>query len=83
MDLVAEMLFVQKAEGNLLQVDISSQILRKQLVFETIIPFDGGFSKMHEAEFHVFSDSFLCMGNGAMNEPEIKFTKRWKDYLEQ
>ena len=38
---------------------------------------------MHEAEVHVFSDVVLCMGKQAMNEPEIKFTRRWNDYLEQ
>ena len=38
---------------------------------------------MYEAEVHVLSDSVLCMGRGAMNEPETKFTKRWNDCLEQ
>ena len=27
--------------------------------------------------------SVLCMRKGEMNEPEIKLTKRWNDYLEQ
>ena len=82
-DLLAGMLFVQTAEGNLLQVDTSSQILTKQGVCGTISPFDGELSKMHDAEGHVFSDSVLCMGKGAMNEPEVKFTKKWNEYLEQ
>ena len=43
----------------LLQVDTSSQILRKQMVFETTSPFDRELSKMQDAEFHVFSDSVL------------------------
>ena len=82
-DLLAGVLFVQKAEGNLLQVDTSSQILRKQKVCETIRPFDGELSKVHEAKVHVFSDSVLCVGKGAMNEPEIKFTDRGNDHVEQ
>ena len=81
-NLLVGMLFAQKAEGNLLQVD-NSFILDQQGVCETISPFDGELSKMHEAEVHVFSHSVLCMGEHAMNEPEIKFTKRWNDYLEQ
>ena len=81
-DLLAGMLFVQKAEGNLLQVNTSSQIWRKQRVCETLTPFDGELSKMQDAEVHVFSDSVLCMGKGAMNEPAVKFTKRWTDYFE-
>ena len=56
-DLLAGMLFVQNAEGNLLQVDTSSQILRKQWVCDAVSLFGGELSKMHEAEFHVFSDS--------------------------
>ena len=59
------------------EVATSSQILRKQRVCETIIsPFDGELSKMHEAEVHVFSDSVLCMGKQAINEPAIKMTTR-------
>ena len=38
---------------------------------------------MHDAEVRVFSDSVLCMGKEAMNEPGVKFSKRWVDYLEQ
>ena len=38
---------------------------------------------MHDAEVHVFSDSVLSMGEGAMSEPEVKFTNRRTDYLEQ
>ena len=79
----AGMLHLQRAKGNLLQVDTSSQILRKQIVCETISLFDGELSKMHDAEVHVFSDSVLCMGKGAMNEPEVKFTKIWNECLEQ
>ena len=56
-DLLAGMLFLQKAEGNFLQVDTSSPILRKLRVCETPGPFDGELSKMHEAEVHLFSDS--------------------------
>ena len=56
-DLLAWMLYLQKAEGNLLQVDTSSQILRKHMVCETVNPFDGEVSKMHDAEVHVFSYS--------------------------
>ena len=37
---------------------------------------------MHDAEVHIFSDSVYCMVKGAMNEPEIQFTKGWNDYLE-
>ena len=37
---------------------------------------------MHDAEVHVFKD-FIYMGKAAMNEPDIKFTEKWKDYLEQ
>ena len=58
--------FVQIAEGNLLQVDTLSQILRKQKVCETMSLFDGKLSKMHDAKVHVFSDSVKCMGKGAM-----------------
>ena len=61
----------------------ASQILRKQRGCEIMSPFDGELSKMHEAEVHVFSEVVLCMGKQAMNEPEIKFTGRWNDYLEQ
>ena len=82
-NLLARMLFTQKAEGNLLQVDAASQILRKQRGCETISPVEGELSKMYDAEDHVFSDFVLCMGKGAMNEPEIKFANRWNDYLEQ
>ena len=32
---------------------------------------------MHDAEVRVFSGSVPCMGKGVMNEPEVKFTKRW------
>ena len=39
--------------------------------------------KPHDAEVHVFSDSVWCMGKGAMSEPEVRFTWRWNDYLEQ
>ena len=38
---------------------------------------------MHDAQFHLFSDSVFCMGREAMNEPEVKVTIRWSDYLEQ
>ena len=81
-DLLAGMLFVEKAEGSLMQVDISSQILRKQMVCDKISPFSGELSKVHEAKVHVFSDSVLLTRKGAMNEPEIKFTNRWNDYVE-
>ena len=50
---------------------------------ETIGLFDKELPNMHDAEVHVFSDSVLCMGQGAMNEPEVKFTKRWNDFNEQ
>ena len=63
-----------------MQVDTTSQILKKQRICETIRLFDGELSKMHDAEVH---GSCLCIGKGAMNEPEIKVTKRWTDYLEQ
>ena len=75
------MLFSLIAEGNILQVDTSSQILRKTTVCEAIRPFDEELSHMHEAEVYVFSDSVLCMGNEAMHEPNLKFTRRWKDHL--
>ena len=52
-----EISFSLKVERDLLQVDTSSQILRKQRLRETIGPFDGEVFKMHEAEVHVFSDS--------------------------
>ena len=74
-DLLAGMLHLQKEKGNLLQVDTSARILTKQRVCETNSPFVTELSKMHDAEVHVFSDSVLCMGKGAMNEPEVKFTK--------
>ena len=48
---------------NLLQVDTSSHILRKQMVCETISLFDGELSKMHDAEVQDFSDCVLCMEN--------------------
>ena len=83
-NLLAGMLSVQKAEGNLLQVDNSSQMLRKQRFCETTGPFDGELLIVHEAEVHVVSDSNLCMGKQTMNETEIKFiTKRWNAYLVQ
>ena len=69
------MLFAPSAEGNLLQVETSSQILKEKRVCETIGPFNSELLKMQEAEVHVFSDSVLCMGKQAMNEPEIKFNK--------
>ena len=50
-------------EGNLLQVDHSSQILRDKKVCEAIGPVDCALS----AEVHVFSDSVLCVGNSAMS----------------
>ena len=53
------------------------------MVCETTCPFDRELSKMHDAEVHVFSDSVLCMGKGALKEPVIKLTNRWNDYLEQ
>ena len=74
--------FNQKAEGDLLQVDISSLIFKNKRVCETIGPFDGDLSKMHEVEVHVFSDSVLCLGRGTMSEPDAKFTKRLNGYLE-
>ena len=49
-NLLAGMLFSLKAERDLLHVDTSSQILRKQRLRETIGPFDGEVFKMHEAE---------------------------------
>ena len=53
------------------------------MVCETLYTFDSELSKMHETEVHVFSDSVLRIGKEAMNEPEIKFDKRWNDYVEQ
>ena len=67
--------------GNLLQIESSSQICETKKVCETIRPVDSEVSKMHEAEVHVFSDSVLRLGKSAMNEPEIKLTKRWIEYL--
>ena len=61
--LLAGMLYLQKAEGNLLQVDNPSQILREQNVCQTNSHFDGELSKMHEAEVHVFSESFFAREN--------------------
>ena len=82
-DLLAGMLFAMEAKGKLWQVVTSSQIVRKQRICETITPFNRELSKMYEAGVHVLSDSILCMVRGAMNEPDIKFTKRWNDCLEQ
>ena len=45
-----------------MQLDTSLQILRKQRICETIDPFYGELSKMHDAEVHVFLDSVLHMG---------------------
>ena len=64
---LAGMLFEQKAQRELLQVDTSAQILRIQRVCESIGPLNGELSKMHETEVHVLSDSVLCMGRGAMS----------------
>ena len=79
--------------GNFLQVESSSQILRSKKVFETMGPVDSEVSKMHEAEVHeaevhVFSDSvphlYRCrLPKSALNLPDIKFTRRWNQYLEQ
>ena len=77
------MLHLQRANGNLLQVDTSSRILTKQRVCETNSLLVTELSKMHDAGVHVFSDSVLCIRKGAMNEPEVKFTKVWNEYLEQ
>ena len=82
-NLLAGMLHLQKADRNFLQVDTSSQILRRQRVCEAISLFDGDLSKMHDANVHVFLDSVSCMGKGAVNEPVVKFTKRRTDYLEK
>ena len=75
------MLFVQSSEGNLLQVDAWSQILRNKNVCETIGPVGKKLSKVHKADVHVFSDSVPCLGKQAMNMPEIKFTERLKKHL--
>ena len=69
-----KMLFGKRRD--LLQVVNSSEILSEQRVCGTLGPFDEELSKMHEAEVHVFSDSVLCTGRGAMNEPDAKFTKK-------
>ena len=72
-NLLAGMLRGQKkTEGNLLQVDTSSQILRRQRVCYTIGPFDGYMSKMREADVHVFSDSVVNLGKAALHSPKIK-----------
>ena len=63
-----------------MQVDTVSQMLRKHRVCETISLFNGELSK---AEVHVFSDSVLCTGKRLMNELEIRYTKRWNDYLKR
>ena len=82
-NLFAGMLSLQKAEGNILKVDTSSQMLGKHRIWETTCLFDWALSKIHDAEVHVFSDSVLCMGKGAMHELEDKFTRRWNDYPER
>ena len=74
---------MSKAEGKLLQVDTSSQILRKQWICEATGPFDGKCSKMHEAEVHLFSDSVFMHGKSSDEVSELKFNNRWKDHLEQ
>ena len=56
--------------------------LKKKFVRQLVLSTENCF-KMHEAEVHVFSDSVLCMGQGAMNESEVMFTQRWNDYLGQ
>ena len=68
-------MFLQKAEDILLQVDTSSQILRKQLIVDTISPFDWEVSTMHEAEVHVFSDSVLCRETQAMTSQKSNSPK--------
>ena len=52
--------------------------LAKQTVCETIGPFDGELSKVHDADVHVFSHSLLFLGK---HMREIKFTERWKEHL--
>ena len=37
---------------------------------------------MHDAKVHVFSESVLCLGKGEMNDPVVKFTKRWTEFFE-
>ena len=56
---------------------------KSKCLWDNLSFFDEGLSKVHDAEVHVFSDCVLCKGKGAMNEPEVKFTKRWTGYLEQ
>ena len=50
-NLLAGMLFSLKAERDLLQVDTSSQIFRKQRLRETIGPFDGEGSRCTRQKF--------------------------------
>ena len=58
-DFLAGVLFAVSAEGNILQIESSFQILRSGKVCETSGPFDTELSKMFEAEVHVFSDSLM------------------------
>ena len=55
--------------------------MRNKKVCETIGPVDSELSQMHEAEVHVFQGSVLCVGNQAMNMPEIKLNVMWKEHL--
>ena len=75
-NVVAGVLFALTAEGNLMQVT-SSEMLRNQRVCETIRFLDGDLSKMHEC----FQIPFYVQEK-MNNEQEIKFNKRWNDYLE-
>ena len=68
--------------GNLLQIEPLFQILRNKQVCETIGPIDNELPKVQETEVHIFSDSVLCLGELAMNTPEIEFTERLIEHLE-
>ena len=50
-------------------------------VCETIGPVDNELSKVHEAGFHVLSDSVIFLGKQALDMPEIKFTEGWKEHV--
>ena len=46
--------------------------------------FEGELSKTPRCwSSRLFSDSMWCKGKGAMSEPEVRFTKRWNDYLRE
>ena len=50
-------------------------------MFEKFRPTNNELSKLHEAEVHIFSDSVLCIGEGANAESNEEFAKLRVDNL--